>query len=186
MINKLLVVLFLLVTVVLVIISRHSIFKPRSHGFFRFFAWEFIAALLFVNLRAWFVEPFSWHQIISWVLLCASLVPLAFGVPVLVERGRAAKKREGEPQLLAFEKTTKLVSTGIYGLIRHPMYSSLLLLAWGIFLKSIAWTTAGLTVLATFSLFFTAKADEAECLRFFGDEYRAYMKRTKRFLPFLF
>ena len=30
------------------------------------------------------------------------------------------------------------------------------------------------------------RADEDECIRFFGAEYRDYMKRTKRFVPFVF
>jgi protein-S-isoprenylcysteine O-methyltransferase Ste14 len=39
---------------------------------------------------------------------------------------------------------------------------------------------------ATVFLIATAKADEAECIRFFGAEYQAYMKRTKMFVPFVF
>ena len=30
-----------------------------------------------------------------------------------------------------------------------------------------------------------AIADEKECIRFFGDAYKAYMKQTKRFIPFI-
>ncbi|MCK7540462.1 MAG: hypothetical protein MZV63_61010 [Marinilabiliales bacterium] len=40
-----------------------------------------------------------------------------------------------DEKLFRFEKTTELVTSGIYRYIRHPMYSSLLLLAWGIWLK---------------------------------------------------
>lgn len=186
MTDKLLVLLFLFATIVIAIISRQSLLKPRSHGFFRFFAWEFIFALFLVNLRKWFVDPFSWHQIISWVFLCVSLLPLALGVHDLRARGKAEENRVGEPQLLAFEKTTQLVTTGVYGVIRHPMYSSLFLFAWGTSFKSITWITIALATLSTLFLFLTAKADESECLRFFGEEYRAYMKKTKRFIPFLF
>jgi len=32
----------------------------------------------------------------------------------------------------------------------------------------------------------TARADERECTRFFGDAYQTYMQKTKRFIPFLF
>ena len=39
---------------------------------------------------------------------------------------------------------------------------------------------------ATLSLTLTARADEAECIRFFGPVYQAYMKRTRMFVPFLF
>jgi protein-S-isoprenylcysteine O-methyltransferase Ste14 len=43
-----------------------------------------------------------------------------------------------------------------------------------------------LALAATFLLIATARADEAECLRFFGAAYQDYMTHTKRFVPFLF
>lgn len=177
---------FLLLSVVIVYISRASIRKPRSHGFYRFFAWECIAALFSFNMDAWFRDPFSWRQLISWLLLITSLLPLAFGIHGLTAKGKPAKQREAEPQLLAFEKTTTLVTTGIYHYIRHPLYSSLLFLAWGIFFKIPHWSGVLLVLAATFSLIATARADEAECIRFFGDSYQEYMKRTKMFVPFIF
>jgi len=36
----------------LLYVSRKSLFLPRSHGFWRFFAWESILALLLLNLPA--------------------------------------------------------------------------------------------------------------------------------------
>ena len=169
----------------LVFISRASLRSPHSHGFYRFFAWEFILALIILNIDVWFADPWSWHQILSWVLLVVSLVPLAFGVRSLVARGKPTQHREGEPQLLAFEKTSSLVTTSIYHYIRHPLYSSLLFLAWGVFFKVPGWLGGGLALAATVFLVATAKADEAECLRFFGLDYAEYMKHSKRFIPFL-
>ena len=176
---------FVGLSMILVFISRASLRSPHSHGFYRFFAWEFILALFILNIDVWFADPWSWHQIISWVLLVVSLVPLAFGIRSLVARGKPAQHRAGEPQLLAFEKTSTLVTTGIYHYIRHPLYSSLLFLAWGVFFKEPAWLGGGFALAATVSLVATAKADEAECQRFFGQAYADYMKRTKRFLPFV-
>jgi len=43
-----------------------------------------------------------------------------------------------------------------------------------------------LALAATLALIATAKADEAECTRFFGPAYRDYMQRTRMFVPFLF
>jgi protein-S-isoprenylcysteine O-methyltransferase Ste14 len=88
--------------------------------------------------------------------------------------------------LLAFEKTSSLVTSGIYHYIRHPLYSSLLFLTWGIFFKGLSWPGFLLALAATLFLIATARADEAECIRFFGAPYQAYMKRSKRFVPFLF
>lgn len=170
---------------VILVISRASLLKPRSHGFWRFFAWEFILLLLAVNLDVWFVDPLSWHQIIAWILLFSAIVPLYFGVRTLTARGKPSANRDGEPQLMAFEKTTSLVTTGIYHYIRHPLYSSLLLLAWGAFFKLPSILAGVFALAASICLYFTARADEAECLIFFGESYRDYMKTTKRFIPFL-
>ena len=170
----------------LIYVSRAALRAPRSHGFYRFFTWEFILALFLLNVDVWFYNPFSWHQLISWFLLVACIVPLALGVRSLVTQGKPAKQREDDAQLLVFEKTTTLVTTGVYQYIRHPLYSSLLLLAWGVFFKAPDWLGAVLLLAATLCLFATAKADEAECTRFFGPSYQAYMKRTKMFVPFLF
>ena len=172
-------------SLVLALISRKSLLAPRSHGFFRFFAWEAILALFLLNAPAWFRDPLSPGQILSWILLTASLVPLFAGIRSLNTNGGARRAREGDSSLLPFETTTALVTTGIYGTIRHPLYASLLLLAWGIFFKSASWAGGVLAAAATLLLFATARADEAECLRFFGEEYRTYMQRTHMFIPFI-
>ena len=179
-------VAFVVLSACLIYISRASLRAPGSHGFYRFWVWEFIGALFFLNVDIWFRDPFSWHQFVSWFLLIVSIVPLAFGGHSLVGKGKPVKRREDDAQLLAFEKTTALVTTGIYQYIRHPLYSSLLLLAWGVFFKAPAWSGALLALSATLFLLATARADEAECIRFFGPTYKTYMKQTKRFVPFLF
>ena len=159
--------------------------KIHSHGFFRFFAWEAISGLFLLNVEHWFRNSLSWHQIIAWILLIVCIVPAIWGTFLLKRLGKPVERRETAPNLLAFEKTTQLVTTGIYKYIRHPLYSSLLLLAWGIFFKLPSWPGGGLAAFATVCLLLTARADEAECIRFFGPEYEDYMKKTRRFIPFL-
>ena len=178
--------IFVIGTALLIAISWKSLVKPYSHGFYRFFAWEVILVLILFNLGYWFVNPFAWYQLIAWALLFASLIPLAYGVHSLRTGGNPTEQRQDDPSLLAFEKTSQLVTTGIYRYIRHPLYCSLLLLTWGIFFKSPHWAGVLLSITATLLLFATAKADESECIQFFGQPYREYMKRTKRFIPFLF
>ena len=85
-----------------------------------------------------------------------------------------------------FFEATALVTTGIYRYIRHPLYSSLLLLDWGIFFKAPSWPGGFLALAASLLLFATARADESECIRFFGAPYQEFMKRTRMFVPFLF
>ncbi len=173
-------------SVVLIYISRHSLRAPNSHGFYRFFAWECILGLFLLNVSFWFFKPFAWNQIIAWILLFVSLIPLGFGIHFLRTRGKPIEKREGDDSLLAFEKTTALVTSGIYKYIRHPLYSSLFLLTWGILFKHFSVAGILLAITAIIFLVFTAKADEAECIQFFGIEYSEYMKKTKMFIPFIY
>jgi protein-S-isoprenylcysteine O-methyltransferase Ste14 len=178
-------VLFVIVTAWLVYFSRESLRVPRSHGFYRFFAFECILALFLVNVGRWLHDPFSPAQWISWILLVISGFLVLHGVLLLRRLGRPDRARQDIP-LLDFEKTTTLVTEGAYRYIRHPLYSSLLLLAWGIFFKDPTLLAGVLALGASGFLWATAKADEAECVRFFGPSYQEYMQRTKRFIPFLF
>ncbi len=177
---------FAILSVPIVYVSRASLRAPGSHGFYRFFAWELILALVLLNVGVWFHDPFAWHQVVSWVLLVVCFAPLVFGVRTLRSRGRPVEHREDDASLLAFEKTSTMVTTGIYHYIRHPLYSSLLILAWGIFFKDPSLCGGLLVLAATLALVATAKADEAECVRFFGPAYRDYMQRTRMFVPLVF
>lgn len=123
-------------------------------------------------------------QIISWLLL---LVSAWFVIEAAVRLSRARKRGivRVDEKLFRFEKTTELVTKGIFRYIRHPMYSSLLFLSWGIWLKQPLAATLPVALLASWLLWLTAKRDERECLAYFGDNYREYMTRTKRLIPFV-
>jgi len=167
-------------------VSRASLRFPRSHGFYRFFAWEFILALILLNLELWFRDPFSIHQIISWLLLIVSIFLVMHGVHLLRIIGKPDTERREDGPMIGIEKTTTLVTAGAFKYIRHPLYSSLLFLGWGVFFKDPSWLGSALVLTATTFLVATAKVEEAENIRFFGSDYQTYMKQTKMFIPFLF
>ena len=177
---------FGLATVLLAVVSRRSLRSIRSHGFYRFFVFEAILALILTNLPFWFRDAFSWHQLLSWILLLTSLLPLALGIRALHGPGTSGATSRNEPELLAFERTTRLVREGIFRHIRHPMYSSLLLLAWGVFFKLPSTPGFVLAAVATAGLIVMAKIEEGENSQAFGSQYREYMAHTKRFIPHVF
>ena len=176
---------YLVLSVSIIWVSRRSLLHPRAHGFSRFFAFEAILTLIFLNVPYWFRRPFEFLQIISWLCLIASAVFVVMGFALLHRLGGFRPASEASPNY-EWEKTEHLVTSGIYRYIRHPMYSSLLFLAWGAALKSVTLVTLTLAVVACVALFATAKTEEAEDLARFGEEYRAYMRSTRRFVPFLF
>jgi len=181
--------IFAAASAALAYVSRAPLRHPRSHGFPRFFAWECMVLLLLVvwaGARQWFADPLSPRQLASWVLLGASIVFAMPGGLQLLRRGRPAAGRADEPALLGFERTTALVTTGMYRYVRHPLYGSLVFLTWGVFFKGPSIPAGALALAATVLLTATARREEDENLRYFGDAYTAYRKTTRMFIPFVF
>ena len=82
------------------------------------------------------------------------------------------------------KENAKLITTGIYGYIRHPMYLSVLLMMLGVFVSSPSIIAAILLILLTIVLVLKAKKEEA----IWSDEtqeYLSYKKKTKLFIPFI-
>lgn len=85
--------------------------------------------------------------------------------------------------LVAIQPGHTLVTTGIYGVIRHPSYL-------GFVISSLGWVLgfrSGVGVLLTLAmvpvLMARIRAEEALLLDQFGDEYAAYCGRTWRMVP---
>jgi len=169
----------------IVLLSWRSFRDRRSHGFYRFFAFEAILALILLNVEFWFQQPFSVRQILSWSLLLLSLFLAVHGFRLLRRIGKPDASID-DPRRLSIEKTTQLIKVGAYRYIRHPLYASLLYLAWGVFLKHPSLLGAGLGIIATLALYLTARAEEAENLEHFGPAYAEYMGQTKMFIPLIF
>jgi len=169
--------LFLVGSFGFILYSRPYLKDPRKHGFYRFFGWELTLFLVVINLRVWIHDPLSPNQIISWILLLLSILLAGVGFLQLHQFGKA----EG-----SFENTTALVEEGLYKFIRHPLYSSLLVGTWGVAMKQPDLLSAITAAAATICYFLTAKVEEEEMVEKFGEEYKAYMRRTKLFIPYLF
>ncbi len=169
-------IVFAVVSAGVILVSWPSLRHRHSHGFFRFFAFESILVLMLLNAEHWFRDPFSPLQILSWLLLLSSLILAVHAFYLL----RVVGRPKG-----GIEHTTTLVMLGAYKYIRHPLYASLLLLGWGAFFKDPSLLGGVLALAATAFLIATARVEETENLHRFGADYAAYMKATKRFIPFV-
>lgn len=85
---------------------------------------------------------------------------------------------------LELKENHRLVTQGVYRRIRHPMYASFFLLALSqaLLLHN---GFAGMAALVAVSLLYVRRVphEEAMMLSHFGDDYRAYMKRTGGIVP---
>ena len=153
-----------------------SIKYKRYHGIARFFAFESVFILVLLNYMVWFINPFSPLQLISWVLLILSIYAVTAGYLLLKSKGKPDSN---------FENTSLLVKSGIYGYIRHPLYLSVFLFGTGVMLKNPEPAQLILGVINLVAVYITARIEENEMITKFGDDYRAYMKETKMFIPFV-
>ncbi len=178
-------VLFFAGSIAIVKLSWRSLRDVRSHGFYRFFAFELLWALILLNILVWFRDPLSTRQLVSWFLGAASIALAIEGFRLLRIIGRPLPTTARDTNL-GFENTTTLVTVGAYRFIRHPLYASLLALAWCGYLKNPRTVSSIVLALGATGFFIaTSVAEERENLMRFGADYAAYMKRTRRFIPFL-
>ena len=83
----------------------------------------------------------------------------------------------------ATRKEHKLVTSGPYRWIRHPLYTvgSTLFVSFGMMADN--WFIAVLGVLSFIVMAIRTPEEEARLIEKFGEEYRQYIKHTGRFLP---
>ena len=110
-------------------------------------------------------------------------VLLLAGAIFVFWRGHADLGLNWSPSLEIREQH-ELITHGIYGVIRHPMYASqwLWVIAQPLLLQN--WI-AGFLDLLVFILFYflRVKAEEKLMLETFGEQYRTYMQKVGRVLP---
>lgn len=125
-----------------------------------------------------FVFYFENYQLIM-VLIGFVVMLMGMGFNLLV-------RRELGKNWIPLAKTTEeqeLVTSGIYSKIRHPFYTSILILFLGV--AVMAWN---LYALLFYVLFVTAvliriKKEEKELITKFGDEYRSYREEVPMLVP---
>jgi protein-S-isoprenylcysteine O-methyltransferase Ste14 len=78
----------------------------------------------------------------------------------------------------------ELVTSGPYRLVRHPIYSGLLMAILG---TALATNVSGLVLVAAIGAYFyySASVEEKNLTATFPDAYPAYMSRTKMIIPFV-
>lgn len=170
-------IIFLFGTLIIILFSWFvSIREKRYHGIPRFFVFEGLLLLGLLQWPVWFNNPWSPVHILSWIFLVACTYYIIAAVYFYFRYARPGKN---------FENSTQLVTKGIYRYIRHPMYASLLLLGWGMFLKNIDLASIVLTFIIAVAICLTSIIEEKEMKARFGEEYREYMKQTKRWIPYI-
>jgi protein-S-isoprenylcysteine O-methyltransferase Ste14 len=148
----------------------------------RFALFVIIFAMVALARRSPEIRALQWAELRSVPMGVCGAVIATLGA-ILAFTARAVIGRNwGSP---ATRKTdTQLVTGGPYGLIRHPIYSGVLLMMIG---TAIGLTPLWWLVAAAAGTYFirSAHAEERFMAERFPDEYPAYRTRTKMLVPFL-
>ncbi|MBU0590412.1 MAG: isoprenylcysteine carboxylmethyltransferase family protein [Gammaproteobacteria bacterium] len=91
---------------------------------------------------------------------------------------------QGWRELYRARQQERLVTDGLYALVRHPQYAGLLI---GLFGEGVVhWPTifsVTLFPVIVLAYYFLARSEEKRVIKQFGDEYRVYQMRVPMFLP---
>ncbi len=77
----------------------------------------------------------------------------------------------------------ELVTTGVFGRVRHPLYLGCILFYLGLVLSTLSIASAAVFVLIVLFYDHIARYEERLLLGRFGEEYERYMERSGRWLP---
>jgi protein-S-isoprenylcysteine O-methyltransferase len=81
----------------------------------------------------------------------------------------------------------RLIDTGPYRFVRHPSYTGALMAFLGLALCLANWASLAVMMVPIFLVFLRRmRVEEAALLQAFGDQYRDYMRRTKRLIPAIY
>ena len=117
--------------------------------------------------------------IIGWIVW-------AFGMVLVMAPIVMFPRLGGVPRGKSFVSTTRLVSTGIYAVVRHPQYTGGI---YAIFVTTLLWYPhwlfAVLGVIGIILTYLGAREEDKRLIEKFGDDYIAYMKMVPRMNVFL-
>ncbi|MEA3313933.1 MAG: isoprenylcysteine carboxylmethyltransferase family protein [Caldisericota bacterium] len=138
----------------------------------------YVAGILLVlaYLLLWFlVNPVGIEELryVGWIILAVGLV-LIF-LPMFVFRTKGKVKKGND-----WTETSALVDTGIYSVVRHPLYLGLLLM----YLAIILWSQHGLTIIVgiigMMCVYLISRQEDQRLIGKFGDDYKSYMHSVPR------
>ena len=106
-----------------------------------------------------------------------ALTIVGFAVMVMAHQQMGKAWRMGVDQ----EQKTTLVDTGLYSISRNPIYVAILFQAFGLVLLLKSVLSLGLFVGLYISIYYVIKIEEPFLLHTFGEKYKEYQKKVRRF-----
>ena len=116
-------------------------------------------------------------ELAGWI--CLWIAGIFGTLPILIFR-RKGKVPKGK----SYIKTTALVDSGLYAIVRHPQNGTTwLLINFGIILITRHWTSLVLGLFSMILVYADTFKEDQRCIEKFGEEYQRYMERVPRVNP---
>ena len=139
----------------------------------------YLSGILFVGQVATSFIYYNWAGIdvvlyIGWAIIgiaffgLGSMARIAF-----LKKGASANKKK-------WLETTVIVDTGVYSIIRHPMYLSFMMYPVALMCISQHWLSVVLGIPFISYMYFSMISEERNNIKRFGDAYLSYMKKVPR------
>lgn len=129
---------------------------------------EVVFAIIFYNNRGLTVLEYSGFVLVGLSLVIGWLARIEF------------TKKGGVPEGKSYVNTTALVNSGIYAVVRHPMYMSGIFLFFALTLISQHWLSVVFGAIPVALLYTDTWEEDKSLVVKFGEDYRKYMHKVPR------
>lgn len=143
-------------------------------------AGQIVLAILFAVI--WIADTFF----LGYTTFLNNYVPLAvrivIGIIILIMSGYLAKTGLS----VVFGEVREepgVIRKSVFGIVRHPIYLSEMLLYLGLFMLSMSLASAVVLVIAVVCLHYLSRYEEKLLLDRFGEEYEKYMREVPMWIP---
>lgn len=141
--------------------------------------------LLVLFLGIWIIDSFVLHFSTFLRNTIPDFIRVPLSLIVLIIAWMLA--RRGMKAVFGTDRQeAELIDTGVFSLIRHPIYTGAILFYLGAVLITLSLISAGFWLIIVLAYIFIARAEEQILTEAFGEKYTAYKKKTGMLFPRIF
>ena len=118
------------------------------------------------------------------LLRSLSILLVTIGLFIAITaRNNLAKNWSGNVEI---KKDHELITTGLYSVVRNPIYTGILSMCVGTFLFAGNVSSLIFLLIMTFFMLYKTKEEEKLLEKHFGEKYLSYKKKVKSLIPFIY
>jgi protein-S-isoprenylcysteine O-methyltransferase Ste14 len=135
---------------------------------------------MFVFLIVWVLDSFILHITTFSNMSILLLITVPIGVVSLIMGVYLVRKSES---VVFSQEEAKVIDTGVYGWVRHPMYLGGLLFFLGFVIATLSLLSLTVWIASFVFLNRMATCEEKDLIRVLGQQYVDYQRRTHKWIP---